>query len=189
MTHDWTDFARRAATLFQESIGGDALVTSCERLVTRENATGYKKIVTPQWLDGSVTNVTGVTSNFDDSGAYPDEWRAILERLLRDDPPAWTSSSWWSEVGMDAATFLCKWGSTSHELGWTTLNLFGVHPAAPLVRFDAMGLIPMLRGRAVTTLSQDGAVIRGRSGANLVYLRKPDSQAVLITECQAHENS
>jgi len=57
------------------------------------------------------------------------------------------------------------------------------------VRFDAMGLIPMLRGRTVTTLTQDSAVIRGRSGANLVYRRKPDSWAVLITEYRAHEDS
>jgi hypothetical protein len=85
----------------------------------------------------------------------------------------------------DAESFLVTWGKTADRAGWTALDLFGVHPTAPTARFDVMGLIPMLRSRAVITLTQDSAVIRGRSGAGLVYRRKPDSQAVLLTltEC------
>ena len=194
MTHDWTGFTKRAARLFQDGTDAEMCVPPvvspvASRLVTRENASGDKKVVRFQALRDSVTRVTGVTANFTRGEDYPVEWRSILERLLRDAPPAWTSSSWWSEVGMDAAAFLHKWGAASHTLGWTAHNLFGVHPVAPRARFDVMGLIPMLRGRAVTTLIQDGAVIRSRLGADLVYRRKPDSQAVLLTECRAHEDS
>ena len=92
---------------------------------------------------------------------------------------ALATSAWYAE------DFLNVWAERARALGWTTLDLFGVHPISLNARFDVMGLIPMLRSRAVTTLTQDSAVIRSRSGAGLVYRRKPDSQAVLLTltEC------
>jgi hypothetical protein len=59
------------------------------------------------------------------------------------------------------------WGKTADRLGWTTLDLFGVHPTAPTARFDVMGLIPILRGRSVCVLTEKTATIECESGARL----------------------
>jgi hypothetical protein len=39
-------------------------------------------------------------------------------------------------------------------MGWTTLDLFGVHPTRPAVRFDVMGLLLLLQGGEVRSVDQ-----------------------------------
>ena len=38
------------------------------------------------------------------------------------------------------------WSSTGHAMDWTTLDLFGVHPTRPGVRFDILSLLLLLQG-------------------------------------------
>ena len=45
-------------------------------------------------------------------------------------------------------------------MGWTGFDVFGVHRHQPQVRFDCMGLVPLLWGRAVAALSNDRATIK-----------------------------
>jgi hypothetical protein len=179
---------------------------SCKRLNLRDSAvtTGRgrvspvsPRVVTSPELSGDAKSevsqplsedVTTVTTRFECSAAntppanYPAEWYAILEELKRSELPLGSSAQRWGDVVADAANFLSSWGEAAGQLGWTTLDLFGVHPAAPRVRFDVMGLIPMLRGRTVSSLTKDSAVLRCPSGASLVYRRQPNSQTVLLTE-------
>ncbi len=74
-----------------------------------------------------------------------------------------------------------EWAGQAHRLGWEVADLFGVHPTKPTVRFDCMGLVPLLRGRAVVALTDDSAAIKTASGGSLTF-RRPhhtDGRAVL----------
>jgi hypothetical protein len=71
----------------------------------------------------------------------------------------------------DAKAFLRDWGREAARLGWTDEDLFGLHPAVPSGRYDAMGLVPLLNGRNVVSISPDRATIATRSGGTLTYYR------------------
>jgi hypothetical protein len=77
---------------------------------------------------------------------------------------------------------LDHWGLEAIRLGWTGLDLFGVHPDAPAARYDAMGLVPLLRGDAVVSMTSISAGIAPRSGGRLTYLRRPRVGSVLPWE-------
>jgi hypothetical protein len=81
----------------------------------------------------------------------------------------------------DAARFLDRWSSTAHAMGWTALDLFGVHPTRPAVRFDVMGLLLLMQGGEVTALTEESAAIRRPSGAILRFHR-PAAGGVLLSE-------
>ena len=49
--------------------------------------------------------------------------------------------------------------------------MFAVHSEKPWVRFDCMGLVPLLNGARVTALSGIDAVIEKSSGAWLTFRR------------------
>jgi hypothetical protein len=140
-----------------------------------------------QCLNLGVTNVTNVTKNFDDgrtanTGAeFPSEWHAILAGLKERSSPDWMVPDRWEMLLHDAARFLDRWSSTAHSMGWTTLDLFGVHPTRPAVRFDVMGLLLLLQGSEVVTLTAESASIRRPSGAVLRFPR-PAAGGVLLSE-------
>jgi hypothetical protein len=84
----------------------------------------------------------------------------------------------------DAENFLSRWGSAARSLGWTALDLFGVHPIAPAARFDVMGLLLLTQGGAVVALTADGATVRRTTGAALSYQRPTQAGAVLISKAR-----
>jgi hypothetical protein len=86
--------------------------------------------------------------------------------------------------GPPADAFLSSWGRAAYDLGWTALNLFGVHAIAPGSRYDVMGLVPLLGGGSVFALTEQTAAIRRHSGSTLTYTRKQGSGAVLL--CGGH---
>jgi hypothetical protein len=146
-----------------------------------------KSLRSPPFNKG-VTTVTGVTTSFEERAAgslpsdCPSEWYAIREKLKLSEPASWASAERWSELLADAESFLVTLGKTADRLGWTTLNLFGVHPIAPTARFDVMGLIPLLGGRRVAALTERSASIQAVSGARLTYRRSDRAGAVLLTD-------
>jgi hypothetical protein len=87
----------------------------------------------------------------------------------------------WQEVISDAEIFLARWGSAAHSLGWTALDLFGVHPRAPAARFDVIGLLLLVQGGAVVALTADAATIRRKTGALLSCRRPVAPGAILIS--------
>jgi hypothetical protein len=78
----------------------------------------------------------------------------------------------WRQAIDDSRCFLAVWGDQAEALGWTADDLFGLHPAAPLARRDAMGLVWLLRGRTVMALTATEAIIRASSDATLTFRRR-----------------
>jgi hypothetical protein len=68
----------------------------------------------------------------------------------------------------DAKGFLDRWGHEAERLGWLPDELFGLHPTAPMARYDHMGLLWMLRGECVTNLTDKLARLSG----GLAFYRK-----------------
>jgi hypothetical protein len=118
----------------------------------------------------------------DGEGGAPAEWHAILAELERRNCPDWMSLERWDLLVGDAENFLSRWGAAAHSLGWTALDLFGVHPLEPGSRFDVMGMLLLTQGGAVVALTADAATIRRQTGAVLSYRRCEAPGAVLISE-------
>jgi hypothetical protein len=97
-------------------------------------------------------------------------WIEGLDRLSTADPPGGFSPDRWRQLIDDGHAFLDRWGEQAARLGWAAKDLFGVHPAAPAVRYDAMGLVPLIAGRRVIAMTADTALIGTRNGI-LTYRR------------------
>jgi hypothetical protein len=99
--------------------------------------------------------------------------------------PDYVDPDRWRQAILDAETFLAKWGLQAEALGWTVRELFGLHPvpAQPaatfcrLSRYDATGLIWLLRGRAAVALTDAAAAIGTPSGGTVTY-RKHNKPAL-----------
>jgi hypothetical protein len=110
------------------------------------------------------------------------EWREGIERIRSMSPVNGYTPEQWGQLIRDADAFLDRWGATASALGWTTLDLFAIHPTAPAVRYDAKGLIPCLHGNAVAELSEDAATIRTRSGSALRFYRSVGNRTTCLWE-------
>jgi hypothetical protein len=77
----------------------------------------------------------------------------------------------WERACSDAALFLDAWGADAARLGWTTFDLFGLCDRAPLARYDLMGLVWALQGRAVIALTLHAATVAATNGAMLRWFR------------------
>ncbi len=140
-----------------------------------------------QSLNCGVTNVTSVTNNFEQgrtasaAGTPASEWHAILAGLKERASPDWMMPDRWEVLLHDAERFLDRWSSTAQAMGWTALDLFGVHPNRPAARFDVMGVLPQLQGGEVIALTEKGASIKRPSGAGFRFSR-PLPGGVLLSE-------
>ena len=115
----------------------------------------------------------------------PDDWcRGVAVLLAMPRPKAWPEALW-PQLREDAFAFLRDRGARAAELDWTILDIFGACPRAPRRRFDAMGLVPILEGRAVVKINHERAVIRQYDGRNLNFTKPttPDL-CVLIWELE-----
>jgi hypothetical protein len=95
-------------------------------------------------------------------------------------PPALVPADRWRQAVEDGKRFLARWGGQAESLGWTSADLFGLHPVpanphpsySRLSRYDATGLIWLLEGREVIALTADTATIRNpATGAITTYRR------------------
>ncbi|WP_063685987.1 hypothetical protein [Bradyrhizobium stylosanthis] len=139
------------------------------------------EVVTP-----SVPSVPTATTNFEEgrrAQVFDDDtagWHAILQELKRMQAPEWAGAERWFQVIDDTDAFLSNWDRAARDLGWTALDLFGVHAVAPGYRYDAMGLVVLLGGGTVFALTEQTATFRRPSGSTLTYRRKPMSDTVLL---------
>ena len=73
----------------------------------------------------------------------------------------------WEQAKRDASRFVEKRRDKAAAFGWCDEELFGLHPTAPLARYDVMGLLWMLQGREIVDLTAEwanfGATKRRRS--------------------------
>ena len=112
----------------------------------------------------------------------PETWAQGICDLLAMPCPASCPAEWWEALREDAYRFLRDWAARAHELGWTAPDLFGAHPVKPWVRFDGMGLVPVLNGARVVALSDTEAVIEKPNGARLTFHRRgqmPDETCLI----------
>jgi hypothetical protein len=160
---------------------------NAKALVTPLADFGDAKVQSFQPINRGVTSVTSVTSDFeqgrvaDSAGGLPSEWHAILAELKEREGPDWMSPDRWEMLMHDAGRFLDRSSSTAGAMGWTTLDLIGVHPTRPAVRFDVMGLLLLIQGGGVVALTAESATIRRPSGALLRFPR-PAAGGVLLWE-------
>jgi hypothetical protein len=108
----------------------------------------------------------------------PDRYESVYS-ALESGCPALVPVDRWQRCVEDGRRFLARWGEQADALGWTARDLFGLDtpPAKPhpsysrLSRYDATGLIWLLRGRRVIALTEATAAIQNPTGAVTVYRR------------------
>ena len=122
----------------------------------------------------SVTSVTTVTTEFDAAG------KQALDELRSMTPAESFGAEAWGQLLLDAETFFQRWSAPARLLGWSDEDLLGVHPSAPAARFDAMGLLLILRGGEVVELHSQCARIRSQGGSLLVYRKHGYGGSVVL---------
>ena len=83
----------------------------------------------------------------------------------------------WQQAIEDGRAFLARWGEQAEALGWTSRDLFGLHPVPGheattyrrLSRYDETGLVWLLRGRPVVAMTESTAAIQNPTGSILTY--------------------
>lgn len=139
-------------------------------LVARENGRGTQ--TTAEHEERTATGAEG-------SGC-PESWANGFAQLDCSAPPPGFSPRAWQQVLDDGGRFLNRWAAEAKRLGWTAEDVFGVHAAAPGARVDGMGLVPLINGGEVISISGGRASIRMPGGSILTYLRQPRSGAVVL---------
>jgi hypothetical protein len=147
-------------------------------------------IVDQSLAEARTTGTTGTATfeeglDADSEGRAPAEWHAILAELEQRSCPDWLGPERWEGLLSDAENFLSRWGAAAHALGWTALDLFGVHPTAPAARLDVVGLLLLICGGDVIALTADSATIRRMSGAVLTYRKSDQTGAVFLSEIRS----
>jgi hypothetical protein len=72
-------------------------------------------------------------------GRVPRDWAEGLARLLSSPPPAGVLPSLWRVRVDRGVRFYNAWAAHAAACGWSDSDLFGLHPTAPLSRYDGMG--------------------------------------------------
>ena len=112
----------------------------------------------------------------------PEAWTQGVADLLALPCPASCPAERWEALREDAYHFLRDHAARAHELGWTALDLFGVHPEKPWERFDCMGLVPLLNGARVVVLSDNEAMVEKPNGSRATFHRRgqvPDETCLI----------
>jgi hypothetical protein len=128
----------------------------------------------------SVPTVATVTTNFKRVPAFADVLFARLAAMRAADPPEGFSFAAWRQLCIDGDAFVRRWAAQTASLGWTDLDIFGVHSSSPAGRVGCWGLALLIQGGEVDSLTIDRAVIRRRSGAKLTWRRCDAVQRVPI---------
>jgi hypothetical protein len=97
--------------------------------------------------------------------------------VLQVRPPALVPVERWQRCVKDGSRFLALWGEQAESLGWTSVDLFGLHtpPERPhpsysrLSRYDCTGLCWLLQGCPVVALTEDTATIRNPATGRIAY--------------------
>lgn len=122
------------------------------------------------------------------ANGLPSSWVDGLAQLRAMESPDCFTSEQWRKLAEDAAKFLKEWGVGAASLGWSTHDLFGVDPIVPTVRFDAMGLIPILHGSSVIALTQNTATLRRETGAAQTFRRIHKAPRISLWEIRRLTN-
>jgi hypothetical protein len=120
----------------------------------------------------SVTTVTSVTTDIHSRDG------CVVNRLRSMTAPVSFSAETWRQLLLDADSFFQRWAERAELLGWSDKDLIGVHPTAPAVRYEAMGLVLLIRGGNLVEMDERAAVLRSPGGSLLTYRRLANPNAI-----------
>jgi hypothetical protein len=107
----------------------------------------------------------------------PREWAEGFARLCTMPPhPDFTETAWQQLIN-DAGRFLDRWAVQVAAMGWTTPEVFGVHPGKPDARIDLKGLVLCIGGKEIIAVSANSATVQTLSGAHQRIYRRADIQS------------
>jgi len=86
-------------------------------------------------------------------------WSAGIEQLTKLSQPTFLAKERWDELVFDAVQVSQVWGATLAALGWSITDIFGCNPEPRAGRLDRDGLVILLRGRKVISITDCLAVI------------------------------
>jgi hypothetical protein len=116
----------------------------------------------------------------EDGAGAPRNWAESFARLdIAERPPDFTGKAW-RQLIEDGGRFLDRWANEAARLGWSALDVFGVHPVAPSATYAAIGLVPLIKGGDVVAIRSDHATVRTPGGTLLTYLRRPQPGAIAV---------
>src|SRR5262245_51346501 len=128
----------------------------------------------------STTNTTETTEvscgrTFGRFGRFGRTYTALEERCPDD-----VDVARWQQCVADGRAFLATWSEQAQALGWTSADLFGLHPVPEkphpsynrLSRYDWNGLCWLLEGRRVTVLTEATALIENPDTGSTTLFRK-----------------
>jgi hypothetical protein len=120
-------------------------------------------------LPSSLAGLAGLAGGYPQTRIFSSAIAAAFAALERQCPASIPVDRWQRAVD-DGCRFLGQWAEQG--LGWTADDLFGLHPTAPLSRYDRMGLVWLLRGKKVVALTAAAATIRTPTGGMLSFYRR-----------------
>lgn len=88
----------------------------------------------------------------------------------------------WHDQIQAAKAFARRWDDVARRSGWSVLGLWGVHPAAPDLRFDCLGAAWMVARatHAVLAIDPRRIELRTRTGALCTVYRVADNPAAVV---------
>jgi hypothetical protein len=113
-------------------------------------------------------------------GGVPLLWAKGYARLCLMPAPSNYRKKDWEHLINNTGLFLDRWGKAAAAAGWSEYDLFAAHKAAPLARYDQMGLLPLLGTNKVTAVSAEGASLLSDHGAIQQWRRRPYDPATAI---------
>jgi hypothetical protein len=114
-------------------------------------------------------------------------WATGIDRMRGHPPPLGFTTHNWHQFKLDALALLRNHGNRLATLGWTTLDLFGLHKTVPAVRVDASGLVRFIHGSTITEVTAHTAIIRRPTGSVLTY-RRTDPQPDTVPAWELHNH-
>jgi hypothetical protein len=132
----------------------------------------------------SVVTTSGMSEVYSRETATPQDAFRLYDQNDRNDKSLYSAfaaleaccpdrveSDRWRQAVEDSRRFLAEWGEQAAALCWSPTDLFSLNPVAPMARYDAMGLVWLLRGRRVVALTDTTATIKTETGS--VTYRRP----------------
>jgi len=116
----------------------------------------------------------------EEGAGVPREWAEGFARLDVSRRPDGFSQRQWEQIVSDGGRFLDHgWAERAVAIGWSAVDVFGVHPLAPSARYDGMGLVPLISGGQVVDIKPDRATIMTPSEETLVYYLRRESRIAI----------
>ena len=82
---------------------------------------------------------------------------AFVIKDIRTAPPGWPQHAW-ENCRLDALRFAKEdWTEIAHEAGWQPWELWGCDRYAPYHRIGHLGLVPMINGATITSITESEA--------------------------------